>query len=100
MPIMDGYDLCQALKHDPDLAHIPVVMNSVMDDAKVQALMSDCDVRYFIPMAAKRKDIMDIVNAALEGRPNSLAISVAAIVVGLEEARAELKALSKKLSSS
>jgi CheY-like chemotaxis protein len=35
MPVMDGWSVLAALKDDPDLADIPVVMVSVVDDANL-----------------------------------------------------------------
>lgn len=39
MPEMDGYEVCQYIKNDPDLAHLPVIFISALDDAfdKVKA---------------------------------------------------------------
>lgn len=97
MPRMDGYDFCKALRNDPQLANTPIVVNSIMDDAKVRVLTQDCHVRFFIPLGARKKDIMDIINAALEAQPPPLAVNTESFVAGLEEALAELRALSAKL---
>ena len=35
MPGMDGYQTCLALKADPDLAHIPVLLTSATSDLRV-----------------------------------------------------------------
>jgi CheY-like chemotaxis protein len=35
MPGMDGYDTCSAIKADPDLAHIPVLLTSATSDLRV-----------------------------------------------------------------
>ena len=35
MPGMDGYETCLALKADPELAHIPVLMTSATSDLRV-----------------------------------------------------------------
>jgi CheY-like chemotaxis protein len=35
MPGMDGYETCLALKADPELAHIPVLMSSATSDLRV-----------------------------------------------------------------
>jgi PAS domain S-box-containing protein len=42
MPEMDGYEVCQTLKADPDLCDIPVIFISALDDAfdKVKAFES------------------------------------------------------------
>ena len=35
MPGMDGYETCLALKEDPELAHIPVLLTSATSDLRV-----------------------------------------------------------------
>ncbi len=35
MPGMDGYETCSALKADPDLAHIPVLLTSASSDVRI-----------------------------------------------------------------
>jgi CheY-like chemotaxis protein len=35
MPGMDGYETCSALKADPDLAHIPVLLASASSDVRI-----------------------------------------------------------------
>lgn len=97
MPRMDGYEFCKGLRADPDLAGIPVVVHSIMDDAKVRLLTRECDVQFFIPIAAKRTDIMSIVNAALEDKPRSLTENLEAITGRVDDVIAELKKLSAKL---
>jgi DNA-binding response OmpR family regulator len=49
MPKMNGYELCQALKEDPDLRSIPVILLTTMSASEsiVQALNSGAD--YFVP---------------------------------------------------
>lgn len=34
MPKMSGYELCRAIKHDPELRHIPVILLSTLSDAE------------------------------------------------------------------
>lgn len=34
MPVMDGYELCRILKHDPDKRDIPVIFISAFDDSE------------------------------------------------------------------
>jgi CheY-like chemotaxis protein len=99
MPRMDGYDFCKALRADPQLATIPIVVNSIMEDAKVHLLMRDCKLQFFIPLGARRKEILDITNAALEQStaPFTLDLTPEELALELEEVLAELKALSAKL---
>jgi len=35
MPGMDGYETCSALKADPELAHIPVLLTSASSDVRI-----------------------------------------------------------------
>lgn len=34
MPIIDGYEVCEILRRDPDLAEVPVIMLTSLDDAE------------------------------------------------------------------
>ena len=45
MPRMDGYELCQAIKQDPDLAFIPVILLTarVETEAKIEGLREGAD---------------------------------------------------------
>lgn len=90
MPKMDGYELCKALRSDPDLCGIPIVVNSAMDNEKVRILTRDCDVRFFVPLGAKRQDVLHIVNAARA----TYAAPLSNFVGKLEDVIAELKRLS------
>ncbi|MBF0459760.1 MAG: response regulator [Magnetococcales bacterium] len=45
MPNMDGYALCQAIKQDPDLRHIPVLLLTGLDDSRevIHGLVAGAD---------------------------------------------------------
>ncbi|MGM9490365.1 response regulator [Ideonella sp. YS5] len=45
MPIMDGYELCRTIKRDPALAHIPVILLSVLSEPEdiIQAIDARAD---------------------------------------------------------
>lgn len=49
MPKMDGYELCQALKQDPNLQNVPVILLTTMSASEsiVKALNTGAD--YFVP---------------------------------------------------
>jgi len=51
MPEMDGFDLCKAIKTDPGLAHIPVILLTASWDMSslLQGLESGADLYFFKP---------------------------------------------------
>lgn len=51
MPEMDGFELCRAIKADPDLAHIPVILLTASWDMNtlLQGLESGADLYFFKP---------------------------------------------------
>lgn len=98
MPVMDGYDFCKGLRADPDIAETPVVVNSVMDDEKVRLLIQDCDVRFFIPIVAKKSEILEIVTTALRKGPHPTRAQLEAITERLDDVLTELKTLAAKLT--
>ena len=51
MPEMDGFDLCKAIKTDPDLAHIPVILLTASWDMSslLQGLESGADLYFYKP---------------------------------------------------
>lgn len=97
MPRMDGYEFCQALRNDPHVSEVPIVVNSIMDDAKVRLLTQKCGIHFFIPLGAKKKDILDIVTAALSEKAASTSLTIEEVTSLLDDVLAELKVLSAKL---
>lgn len=97
MPKMDGYDFCKGLRADPGTAGIPVVVNSIMEDSKIRILMREYGVHFFIPLGAKKKDIMDIINAALTEKPQPTPLTLEELAGHIDDVLTELKALSAKL---
>ena len=59
MPSMDGWAVLNALKHDPDLADIPVVMMTIVDDRDIGYALGAAD--YLVkPLDKKRlKTVLD-----------------------------------------
>lgn len=64
MPIMNGYDLCRAIKRDPALAHIPVILLSVLSEPE--------DIIEAIDARADSYTTKPYTEASLLGRLTSL----------------------------
>jgi DNA-binding response OmpR family regulator len=57
MPGMDGYEVCRRLRADPDLAEVPIVMVTALDDrnSKLQGLAAGADD--FLPKPFDRAEL-------------------------------------------
>jgi PAS domain S-box-containing protein len=64
MPIMDGYELCRTIKRDPALAHIPVILLSVLSEPE--------DIIQAIDVRADSYTTKPYTEASLLWRLNSL----------------------------
>ena len=64
MPVMNGYELCRAIKGNPDLAHIPVILLSVLSEPD--------DIIEAVNAGADSYTIKPYTEASLLGRINSL----------------------------
>lgn len=64
MPVMNGYELCRAIKGDPDLAHIPVILLSVLSEPD--------DIIEAVNAGADSYTTKPYTEASLLGRINSL----------------------------
>ncbi|HJW26728.1 MAG TPA: PAS domain S-box protein [Rhodocyclaceae bacterium] len=64
MPVMNGYELCRAIKANPDLAHIPVILLSVLSEPD--------DIIEAVNAGADSYTIKPYTEASLLGRINSL----------------------------
>lgn len=64
MPVMDGYELCRSIKRDPALAHIPVILLSVLSEPE--------DIIQAIDARADSYTTKPYTEASLLGRLNSL----------------------------
>lgn len=64
MPVMNGYELCRAIKGNPDLVHIPVILLSVLSEPD--------DIIEAVNAGADGYTIKPYAEASLLGRINSL----------------------------
>lgn len=62
MPKMDGGDVINALKNDPDLAHIPVVMLTALVEEDSEN-PNDAQIRGGLPFVSKTSDLKVILKA-------------------------------------
>jgi response regulator RpfG family c-di-GMP phosphodiesterase len=65
MPKMTGYELCQAIKQDPDLKSIPVILLTTMSGSEsiVEALNTGAD--YFVPKPYDEKYLVKKIKFVL-----------------------------------
>jgi diguanylate cyclase (GGDEF)-like protein/PAS domain S-box-containing protein len=73
MPVMDGYELVQQIRHDPDLRGIRVIFfSAVYAEHETQAMAARCGVATVLPKPADAQQILDAIKAelgVLEGAP-------------------------------
>ncbi len=68
MPVMTGADLGQAIRSMPELAHVPILVTSAVDETMLRRAFGDYDV--FIQKPFLVDDLLPIVRRLLErGRP-------------------------------
>jgi PAS domain S-box-containing protein/putative nucleotidyltransferase with HDIG domain len=65
MPVMDGYDMCQAIKHNSGLKDIPVILLTVLSDTEdiVRALKAGVD--YYLTKPCHENHLLSQVESAL-----------------------------------
>jgi signal transduction histidine kinase len=65
MPVMDGYEMCQAIKHDEALKDIPVILLTVLSDTEdvVRALKAGVD--YYLTKPYHENHLLSQVESAL-----------------------------------
>jgi PAS domain S-box-containing protein/putative nucleotidyltransferase with HDIG domain len=65
MPVMDGYEMCQAIKHDGALKDIPVILLTVLSDTKdvIRALRAGVD--YYLTKPYHENHLLFQVESAL-----------------------------------
>jgi DNA-binding response OmpR family regulator len=69
MPRLNGYEVCRALKGDPDLAEIPVIMLSAKGQ-EVEVLRGlEAGARAYVTKPFGNAEILEAVRAALPPRP-------------------------------
>lgn len=65
MPVMDGYEMCRAIKHDRALRDIPVILLTVLSDTEdvIQALKAGVD--YYLTKPYHEDHLLSQVESAL-----------------------------------
>jgi two-component system, sensor histidine kinase and response regulator len=76
MPEMDGYELCRAIKRDPALSHIPVILLTTLSDPKDIVSGLDSGADNFIRKPYEEQHLLAriqhvLVNRALRQQQNS-----------------------------
>ena len=79
MPEMDGFQVCRALKEDPETAEIPVIMITARDDLDARAEGMRLGVSDFLAKPVFRRQLANRIRAQLEmieaGRATEAALS-------------------------
>ena len=83
MPNMDGYEMCRAIKHDPNLRHIPVLLLTSLDDPKEVIRALDAGADNYLTKPVDDAHLLERIQSLLEdseddpdvGRLESLRIS-------------------------
>jgi DNA-binding response OmpR family regulator len=79
MPDMDGFQVCRALKEDPETAEIPVIMITARDDLDARAEGMRLGVSDFLAKPVFRRQLANRIRAQLEmiaaGRATEAALS-------------------------
>jgi DNA-binding response OmpR family regulator len=66
MPEMDGFQVCKALKNNPDTAEIPVIMITARDDLDARAEGMRLGVSDFLAKPVFRRQLANRIRAQLE----------------------------------
>ncbi len=66
MPEMDGFEVCRALKQDPDTAGIPVIMITARDDLDARAEGMRLGVSDFLAKPVFRRQLANRIRAQLD----------------------------------
>jgi DNA-binding response OmpR family regulator len=79
MPDMDGFQVCRALKQDPNTAEIPVIMITARDDLDARAEGMRLGVSDFLAKPVFRRQLANRIRAQLDmldaGRVTEAALS-------------------------
>lgn len=67
MPEMDGYETCLALKADPDLAPIPVILVSATTDLRAVDRAEQVGASGILPKPVPFEQLQHAVSLALDG---------------------------------
>ncbi|HEY6418805.1 MAG TPA: response regulator [Candidatus Binataceae bacterium] len=66
MPEMDGFQVCKALKNNPDTAEIPIIMITARDDLDARAEGMRLGVSDFLAKPVFRRQLANRIRAQLE----------------------------------
>jgi CheY-like chemotaxis protein len=67
MPGMDGFEVCRALKSDPNTAAIPIIMITARDDMDARAEGMRLGVSDFLAKPVFRRQLANRIRTQLEG---------------------------------
>ena len=68
MPKMDGFELCKALKKDPELKHIPLIVVSALSSAKNKEQLLSLGVDDYLQKPFEPAELIAIAEKALNGK--------------------------------
>lgn len=68
MPVMDGFELCAAIRSDPSLHRTPVVLLTMLDDEASRERGRLVGASAFLTKPISPEKLRDAVNAALASR--------------------------------
>ena len=68
MPRMNGYQVCRLLKHDPAVAHIPVIINTASEGRSAEFWSRHTGADAFMLKGSPPRDLLALIAATLEGR--------------------------------
>ena len=66
MPSMDGYEMCRAIKNDPDLQHIPVLLLTGLDDPKEVLCGLDAGADNYLTKPVEDAHLLERIRSLLE----------------------------------
>lgn len=74
MPGLDGYEVCQGLKENPETTHIPVIFVTAVEDAALNRLAYQAGAAACITKPFRREALVAVIEAALanaerQGKP-------------------------------
>ncbi len=69
MPVMDGYAMCRAVKDDPGLKHIPVVILTSLTDPRDVVLGIEAGVDYYLTKPYQANDLLTKIASILTAEP-------------------------------
>jgi PAS domain S-box-containing protein len=68
MPRMNGYQVCRLLKHDPAVAHIPVIINTASEGRSAEFWSRHTGADAFMLKGSPPRDLLALIASTLEGR--------------------------------